>query len=244
MVGINEDSLKHAVNRALLGPSICVDDKEIPVYERSKSAPKADYSDRPEYIKTLAKYGQCSPNMVKAIQIGTDAIIKTYFDGKEERFTFGRDGQRVIENLAYDIANKHRKSIKGVFDAIIRFKTHNIEEIYIDKAFLIIAGMKVSIIDSVDMEDLLKSLKAPNFKCRFFGGDEKNIYDEFKRLGVIALGERRITLNDFIGYWEVKKCDDGKSRYVNNHWVVQDSLYAKDNWLYKYVTDYNNRYFN
>lgn len=231
--------------KAVCGPVIEVDGELVSVYARHpENENVAEYTKTKAFENAIKRYGLHSPNEVKAIRIGTDGVIKTYFSGEEFRYSFGREGQRIIEELTYEIVSKNRDSIKGLLSCMLKNKMSNIEEIYIDKAILLIAGMKMQQLLQMDINDLIRAVDSAQFNSRLFGGD-KALYCEFKRLGVLALGEKVITVKEYRGNWEVISSADEESgkAIANRHWVVQDKTYLADNKLYKHVTEYNKRYF-
>lgn len=186
------------------------------------------------FIKATNKFGEHSPNMVQAIRIGTDSVIKTYFTGEEFRYSFGREGRRLIEEVTYIINNKQMSSIKMILGSFLVLKLYNVEEIYIDNAILAIAGMDIRQLRSLSQEQLLNHVKSEKFNSRLFGRNV-SVYDEFKRLKVLSLGERTITIAQHKGYWKARENEDGVVELYNNNWVIEDKVYKKDNELFNMV---------
>lgn len=191
-----------------------------------------------EFIKAVKKFGNHSPNEVQAIRIGTDAVVKNYFDGSEYRWTFGREGKKLVEETIYLIGNKQMGSLRGLLAGMITPKMSNLEEIYIDGGILRIAGMNVKGLAGLQGQELVGAINSKKFCERLFGISE-NTYRLFGRLKVVALGDKVATVQDFKGNWRASRNKKtGEVELFNPSWVVEDKLYAKDNELYKFVRNY------
>ena len=238
-----ERKVRDILNSTIGGPSVKVDGVTVPVYELHEECEnKPEYYNSTEFQRAIKRYGAHSPNMVKAIIIGSDAVVKTYFTGEELRYSFGREGRRILTDTAYMVAARRLNSIKGLLSNMLDYKMYNIEEIYVDKAILTIGGMNLSQLDESNERALVANLLSEKFNQRLFGGD-KILTEEFKRLKVISLGDRVLTVKQFKGYWELgEQLIDGSRELLNRHWVVEDKVYKADNDLYNFVTEYNRKY--
>lgn len=236
------------MKRAVCYPTIEIKGETIPVYgfttERRDLLPVGNHA---RYDKAVSKHGTQSPNFVRAIRIGTDAVIKTMFDGTEVRGSFGFEGSRKIDELTAQVKTKEREAVPRLLSCMLHPKMNNLEELYIDKQILIIAGMNVGALEEMNNAALVKAVKNSHFTLKLLGVEDELIR-VFPRLATVVLGNRTITVNMFKGNWEVVGQNEetenkGQLRIANRHWMVEEKTYLKDEQLYRYVMEYNKKNF-
>lgn len=244
MVEISDFEIKTLVKQVVCFPTLDIRGETIPVYAYTKEAePEHVTSNKGRYQKAVNKYGEYSPNCVRSIAIGTDAVVKTMFDGTDVRKTFGYDGARKLDELTAQVKTKKREAVPRLLSCLLHPKYNNLEELYIDKQVLIIAGMSVDALEEMTNDALIRAVTNTQF-CRKLFGCEEELTKIFPRIATLALGQRTITANMFKGNWEVVgNTSGGQLRIANKHWVVEEKTYIKDEQLYRYVRKYMEKNF-